>query len=98
MAWRKKNATKSLLLSLLPHELLAIPETLAPLERIWSKASQILSLRRASLKPEVAKQVMFVKETLSILQKHYQFLTMKEKGDDQLFMVLQTNDLGQSDE
>jgi hypothetical protein len=87
LAWWKKNATKFPLLATLAREYLAIPATSAPSERIWSRASRVLSLKRASLKAEVAQRIMFVNENLSILHKHYQTLAMKEKGDDRQFMV-----------
>ena len=54
LAWWKKNSTKFPLLATLAREYLAIPATSAPSERIWSRASRVLSLKRASLKPEVA--------------------------------------------
>ncbi len=53
LAWWKKS-TKFPLLATLAHEYLAIHATSAPSERIWSRASRVLSLKRASLKPEVA--------------------------------------------
>jgi hypothetical protein len=87
LAWWKRNATKFPLLATLAREYLAIPATSAPSERIWSRASRILSLKRARLKPEVAQQIMFVKENLSILHKHYHTLAMKEKDDSRKFMV-----------
>jgi hypothetical protein len=85
LAWWRRNATK--LLATLAREYLAIPATLAPSERIWSRASRILSLKRASLKPEVAQRMMFVKESLSILHRHYHTLVMRERSNNQKFMV-----------
>jgi hypothetical protein len=87
LAWWKRNDSKYPLLATLAREYLAIPATLAPSERIWSRASRILSLKRASLKPEVAQRIMFVKENLSILHKHYHTLVMRERSNDQQFMV-----------
>jgi hypothetical protein len=87
LAWWKRNDSKYPLLATLVHEYLAIPATLAPSERIWSRASRILSLKRASLKPEVAQQIMFVKENLSILHKHYHTLAMRDRSNDWQFMV-----------
>ncbi len=72
---------------MLAHEYFAIPATLAPSERIWSRASRILSLKRASLKPEVAQRIMFVKENLTILHTHYHTLSMRERSNDRQFMV-----------
>ena len=60
---------------------------MAPSERIWSRASRILALKRASIKPEMAQRIMFVKESLSILHKHYHTLAMRERSGDQQFMV-----------
>jgi hypothetical protein len=87
LAWWKRNDSKYPLLAMLAHECLAIPATSASSERIWSRASRILSLKRASLKPEVAQQIMFVKENLSILRKHYHTLAMRERSKDRQFMV-----------
>ena len=86
LAWWKKS-TKFPLLATLAHEYLAIHATSAPSERIWSRASRVLSLKRASLKPEVVQRMMFVKENSSILHKHYENLANKEKNDDRKFLV-----------
>ncbi len=47
---------------------LAVPAMSAPSERIRSRASRILTLKRANLKPKVAQRIMFIKENLGILQ------------------------------
>ena len=87
LVWWKKNATKFPLLATLAREYLAIPATSAPSERIWSRAARILSLSRASLKPEVAQRIMFVKENLGILHKHFKTLATAERDEEQQFMV-----------
>jgi hypothetical protein len=87
LAWWKRNDSKYPLFAMLAHEYLAIPATSAPSERIWSRASRILSLKKAALKPEVAQRIMFVKENLSILHKHYHTLALRERSKDQQFMV-----------
>ena len=87
LAWWKRNDSKYPILATLAREYLAIPATSAPSERIWSRASRVLSLKRASLKPEVAQRIMFVKENLSILHKHYHTLAMRERRNDKQFMI-----------
>ena len=57
---------------------LAIPATSAPSERIWSRAAGVLTTKRANLDPEVASGMMFVKENLEVLRKHYTTLTEKD--------------------
>jgi hypothetical protein len=79
LEWRKRNhQLKYPYLAMLAHLYLAVPATSAPSERIWSKASRILTLKRTKLKLKVAQRIMFIKENLGILHKYYVFLA---KGD-----------------
>ena len=66
----EKTATILPLLATLTHMYLAIPATSAPSERIWSRTSRVLSLKRESLKAEGAQKYCSKNEKLSILQKH----------------------------
>ncbi len=64
-----------------------MPATSAPSERIWSRASIILTLKRANLKPEVAQKIMFIKENLGILHKYYVSLAKGDKTEDQQYLI-----------
>ena len=90
---------------------LAIPATSAPSERILSRVSRILCLQRASLKPELAQRIMFVKENLHILHKHYRALVLADRDNNDFLVELEMSylfgdddnedaeiDVGQSDE
>jgi hypothetical protein len=91
---------------------LAVPATSAPLERIWSRASKILILKRVNLKPKIAQRIMFIKEKLGILHKYYVSLAKGNKTEDQQYLIEMemkylpllgegdgdNNDVGQNDE
>ncbi len=47
---------------------LAIPATSAPCERLFSTGGRVLEKRRASLKPETAKAIVFLHENLGLLE------------------------------
>jgi len=111
LMWWKKNESSFTLLARLAHMFLAIPATSAPSERIWSRVSRILCLQRALLKPEVAQRIMFVKENLHILHKHYRALVLADRDNNDFLVELEMSylfgdddnedaeiDVGQSDE
>jgi hypothetical protein len=47
---------------------LAIPATSAPCERLFSTGGRVIEKRRASLKPETAKAIVFLHENLNLLE------------------------------
>jgi hypothetical protein len=63
-----------------------VPATSSPSERI-SRASRILTLKRANLKPKVAQRIMFIKENLGILHKYYVSLAKGNKTEDQKYLI-----------
>ncbi len=63
-----------------------MPATSSPSERI-SRASRILTLKRANLKPKVAQRIMFIKENLGILHKYYVSLAKGNKTEDQKYLI-----------
>ncbi len=82
MFWQN-NQVKYEFVAALARIYLPIPATSAPSERIWSRASRILSLRRARLKDDLVSRMMFVKENINFLRKHYVDL-VKEERDEHL--------------
>jgi hypothetical protein len=46
----------------MPHIYLAIPATLTPSERIWSRAARILTLKRARLDDELVEHIMSLRK------------------------------------
>ena len=77
MEWWKN--TKYDLVAHLARLFLAIPATSAPSERIWSRAARILTLKRARLKEELVERMMYVRENIRYLRKHYVELTKAER-------------------
>ena len=75
LEWWKTHEGDYPILSRMAKAFLAIPATSAPSERIWSRVALILTTKRANLDPEVASGMMFVRENLEILRKHYDELT-----------------------
>ena len=60
---------------------------LTPPERIWSRASRILTLKRANLKAKVAQRMMFITENLSALHKYYGSLAKHDTTEDKYFLI-----------
>ena len=83
----EKNQLKYEVVASLAHLYLPIPATSAPSERIWSRASRILSLRRARLKDDLVSRMMFVRENIKFLHKHYIDL-VKEERDEHLHTLI----------
>ena len=82
LPWWRENASRFPLLSELAHVYLAIPATSAPSERVWSRASRILTCKRSVMKPEVAQGMMFVMENSQVLQKHYKDIARKYRNKE----------------
>jgi hypothetical protein len=80
LTWWKVNQRKFPVLARLARKLLAIPATSAPSERIWSRAAGIVTMKRASLKPYLAQSLMYIRENLSFLHKHYVSLATEDRG------------------
>ena len=51
-------------------DFLSIQATSAASERVWSRAVQVLTTKRARLREKVASNILFVKENLEVLRKH----------------------------
>jgi hypothetical protein len=64
-----------------------VSATSAPSERILSRASRFLTLKRAHLKPKVAQRIMFIKENLGILHEYYVSLAKGDKTEDQKCLI-----------
>ncbi len=87
LEWWKKNQLKYPYLARLALLYLAVPATSGPSKKIWSRASRILTLKRANLKPKVAQRIMFIKENLGILHKYYVSLAKGDKTEDQQYLI-----------
>ena len=81
LMWWKENTVKYDLVASLARLYLAVPATSAPSERVWSRAARILSLRRASLKEGLVARMMFVRENMKFLRKHYVRLACADRED-----------------
>jgi len=73
--WKSQGALRFPHLAKLAKRYLCIPATSASSERVWSRASNILTIRRARMSDTVAGCIMFTKENARILRKHYTALT-----------------------
>ena len=85
--WKLQHANQFPgVLAKLARKYLSIPATSAASERIWSRASNILTIRRAKLSDAIAGNIMFIKENEKILFEHYESLT----GDDVTQLIFPT--------
>ncbi len=83
LKWWKENGAKYPYVATIARKYLAIPATSAPSEQVWSRLARILSLRRACLSDDLVRRMMYVKENLLFLQKHYCSLRKCPKPSDQ---------------
>ncbi len=66
---------------------LAVPATSAPSERIWSRASRNLTLKRANLKAKLSQRMVFITDNLSGLLKYYGSLAKHDTTEDKYFLI-----------
>ncbi len=59
-------------LSQLAAEFLTITATSAPSERVWSRASRVISAKHARLNPEVTSRMIFAQEKVHLIRDHWQ--------------------------
>jgi hypothetical protein len=55
--------------------------TSAPSECIWRRVSSVLTMKHARLKPEVAAEIMYIRENLPLLRKYYVDIAVEERGE-----------------
>jgi hypothetical protein len=79
--WWNTNAKIYPVLARLAKTYLAIPATSAPSERIFSRAGRILSMKRATLSPDIAQRMMMISENACVLRRHYNVIAQEEKRD-----------------
>jgi hypothetical protein len=82
LQWWKESCAKYPYVANIACKYLAIPATSAPSERVWSCLARILSLRRAHLSDNLVGHMMYMKENLLYLQKHYRPLRKKKTLKD----------------
>jgi len=68
LEWWKHNGNRYPRLSLLALKYIGIPATSVQSERVFSKAGEIVSRRRASLKPSNVNCLVFLSKNLSVVQ------------------------------
>ena len=64
LEWWKENAERFPTLSRVARQLLCIPATSVPSERIFSTAGNIVTKKRASLKPDNVDMLVFLNKNL----------------------------------
>ena len=69
LKWWKLNETTYKAHSILARRYLAIPASSAPCERVFSTAGRVIEKRRASLKPDTAKAIVFLHENFHLLDE-----------------------------
>jgi hypothetical protein len=73
LKWWKEICAKYPYVANIDCKYLAIPATSAPSEQVWSSLARILSLRHAHLSDDLVGHMIYVKENLLFLLKHYTF-------------------------
>ena len=66
-------------LAILAKDFLSIPATSAPSEHVWSQSPRVITSSRARL-DEKSSGIMFVRENVHVLCKHYTRLTNNDKN------------------
>jgi hypothetical protein len=70
--WWKVNQPKFPLLAHLAHQLLCIPATLAPSERVFSSAGLTIAKDRARLAPQTANELVFLHDAIPAIREFEQ--------------------------
>jgi len=73
--WKSQGALRFPHLAKFVKNYLCIPATSAPSARVWSRALNILTIRRARMSDTVAESIIFTKENSRIFRKHYTAMT-----------------------
>lgn len=78
LGWWKENTGRFDLVAAVAHAFLSMPATSAPSERAWSRSANVLILtaKRNRLNSELASGIVFVRENIKILDKHYDAVTL----------------------
>ena len=71
LTWWSENDHRYPIIAPLAKLFLAIPASSAPSERVWSRAARVITIRRARMKQDVAASIMFLRENIHLLDKHY---------------------------
>ena len=79
LEWWKQHEVEFPVFSKLAIMFLAIMATSAPSVTIWSRAVQILTAKRSRLEEDVSAGIIFVKENISPLKRHYDNITKDVK-------------------
>jgi len=87
LQWWKPNYVKYPHAANVAHRYLAVPATSALSERVWSHAARILSRRHARLDDKLAGRIIFVRENIKYLRKHYCKLAKEETESHSHFLV-----------
>lgn len=91
--WWSKNATTFPVLSILAMRYLAIPATSAASERLWSRASNIITKSRSQIRSHVVADLMFLKENGHILQKHAESIFGRTRMLPTVYPCSENNDI-----
>lgn len=71
LKWWAKNENKYPAIAPLAKLFLAIPASSAPSERVWSRGSRVITVKRAKMAQDLASSIMFVKENMTLLNRYY---------------------------
>ena len=74
MKFWKENESQFPELKQLATEFLSIPATSAPSERVWSRASRVISAKHSRLDPEVTSHMLFAQENVQLVRDHWKEL------------------------
>ena len=75
LKWWSVSEVKYPRVAKLAEVFLPAPATSAPSERVWKRSSDVLTIKRANLAPFVASGIMFTKENIRLVYKHYEKIT-----------------------
>ena len=85
--WERKVEQKKFhVVSQVAASFLAVPATSSPSEKIWSRAAQVLTIKRSKLDSEIASGIMFLKENAEVMKKHYDAVTKNMKNPVPLYL------------
>lgn len=98
LQWWESHKYKYPTIFELSQRYLSIPATSAPSERLWSLASRIVTIRRASLESTLIGDMMFIKENSILMNKHFYNIAGEERVLPKVYPLARTAEDGEEDD
>ncbi len=87
LSWWKSSAHRFKNFERIAVKYLAIPATSAPSERIWSRASRVLTVKQNRMSEKVTSAIMYCQENRELLLKYYAEIAKERMHPDDYHLI-----------